>query len=594
MTLAFPIALVGLLAVPALVAIYWLRSKHRRHVVSSLLLWADEGRPREGGIVFDRLQTPLTFFLELIAITLLVFAAAGPSITARAANGTLVAVLDDSFSMLAGGDDSPRSRGKAAIKTELARGRYDHATLILAGESPAVLGETGAGDSQVVRLLDQWRCPAPGADIQGALGLAFTIAGDRGRVLVVTDHGPTEPPTNNRLEWLAFGRARSNVAIINATRTERDNGERCMIEVANLSSASATSRLIVEQYSDNPDAESRELAHYDLTLGPDSSNRVVFNLKPGAAALRARIADDALAVDNRCVLMPQPHKQAAVAVRISDEKLKQSLEKALQATGIATVTGGEPDLLFTDDQQVNPLPEEQAKDTWVVQFLVESSAESFVGPFVIDRGHPLTDGLSLAGVVWAAARTQPAGRAIITAGDVPLLTDTERGGVHQLRWHIKPDISTLQDSPAWPVLVWNIADWRVSHLPGLRETNIHLGSSVTLALAPGVKDVQVKAPGESPISLPAGDRSLSISADTSGVYEVIAGRDHFNFAANALSRQESDLTHCDSGSWNGWDGDTQELQQRSIAWIFALLAMVILALHLAIVARSGSRAVARG
>ena len=60
----FPLAFIALLAVPALVAIYWLRNQSRERHVSSLLLWLDERQMWEGGRRIQRLQTPLLFFLE--------------------------------------------------------------------------------------------------------------------------------------------------------------------------------------------------------------------------------------------------------------------------------------------------------------------------------------------------------------------------------------------------------------------------------------------------------------------------------------------------------------------------------------------------
>src|SRR5260370_30747653 len=77
--LTTPWALWGLLAIPALVAIYWLRNRFRQVPVSSLMLWRDQKEARQGGFRIRRLQTPLLFFLELLALVLLVGAAAGAS-----------------------------------------------------------------------------------------------------------------------------------------------------------------------------------------------------------------------------------------------------------------------------------------------------------------------------------------------------------------------------------------------------------------------------------------------------------------------------------------------------------------------------------
>src|SRR5260370_36831527 len=111
----YPLAFLGLLALPALAAIYWLRNRHRRWPVSSLLLWIDPRETRDGGSHIRRLQTPLLFFLELAALLLLVLAAARPYLHTSHGARPLVVVLDDSFSMLAGGDNSTRSKALQAI-----------------------------------------------------------------------------------------------------------------------------------------------------------------------------------------------------------------------------------------------------------------------------------------------------------------------------------------------------------------------------------------------------------------------------------------------------------------------------------------------
>src|SRR4051812_23213307 len=98
--LTTPVALWGLLAIPALVAIYWLRNRFRRHPVSSLMLWIDPRQPRSGGTRLHRLQTPLLFLLELLALLLLVLAAAEPRVPLAQGSPPWVVVLDDSYSML--------------------------------------------------------------------------------------------------------------------------------------------------------------------------------------------------------------------------------------------------------------------------------------------------------------------------------------------------------------------------------------------------------------------------------------------------------------------------------------------------------------
>jgi hypothetical protein len=110
-----PLAFIGLASLPALVAIYYLKSRPRKQVVSSLMLWIDPRMTHEGGVRLERLRTPLLFWLELLSLLLLTLAAAGPLLQAGNSSRPLVVVLDDSFSMLAGGNDSPRQKAIQAL-----------------------------------------------------------------------------------------------------------------------------------------------------------------------------------------------------------------------------------------------------------------------------------------------------------------------------------------------------------------------------------------------------------------------------------------------------------------------------------------------
>src|SRR5690348_7925138 len=139
--LTYPLALAALAAVPALVAIYLLRNRFRRQPVSSLMLWRDAREAREGGTKIRRLYTPLAFFLELAALVLLALAATDPQVRMSQGTRPLVVVLDDSFSMTAGGDDSPRHRALEALRKELRRNPPYSIRFVLAGDRPQVLGE---------------------------------------------------------------------------------------------------------------------------------------------------------------------------------------------------------------------------------------------------------------------------------------------------------------------------------------------------------------------------------------------------------------------------------------------------------------------
>ena len=603
-----PLAFLGLLALPALAAIYWLRNRHRRRPVSSLLLWIDPRETRDGGTHIRRLQTPLLFFLELAALLLLVLAAAGPYLHSSEGARPLIVVLDDSFSMLAGGDHSARNKALRAIEEEFDRG-HRSIRFILAGDRPTLLGEPAHSSAELRQQLEQWRCQATSACLEESLALASELGGDFALLLVVTDHEPARPFDKGRVEWRAFGEPRGNLAIVNAARTRGDISERCLLEVANLSSEARTTTLVIT------DDTGRELQRSPLTLEPRATHRTIFQLRAGSPALRARIEDDELTIDNRVDLIPAVSREVRVAVSVSSAALRPLVEKAARAarrsvplTPDPSPQRGEgrkredpaprrgegrkrqaatPDLVVTDAADLSDV----GLATWVMQLLAEKDAEAFVGPFVLDRSHPLTEGLSLQGVIWGAGKKGGLeGSPVVMAGNIPLLTDTEElSGRHVLRLRLRTDISDLQTSPNWPILFDNLVQWRTSSLPGLDRTNVRPGEEATLILDGAAESVLLKLPGGAERRLPVRDRHVVVRAEQVGVYELRAGGEVYRFAANALRREESDLSRCASGRWGDWLDETSlRLEYRSIGWVLLLLVLGVLSLHVALVARGSA------
>jgi hypothetical protein len=579
----YPPAFWGLLAVPALVAIYWLRNRYRRHPVSSLMLWEDPRRPREGGTRVHRLQTPLLFLLELLAILLLVLAAAEPQVRTRQGARPLVVVLDDSFSMLAGGADSARARGARAVGDELRRNPPFSVRFLLAGDRPQALGEPVKTAGEAVALLEGWQCRAASSALPEAMNLAAELGGDRGLTLVVTDHEPPPGavPDKGRVQWWALGSPRPNLAFVAAARTARDGAERCLLEVANLSDEPQSTTLEVEM--GNP---AGAIQRSTLQLAARQTHRVILQLKEDAPALRARLGADALAIDNEVTLLPAVQKTVRVDIRVADKALRPLVGKAVRAVRGALVTATRPDLVFTDREEADAA----GADTWVVHLLAEKEAGAYTGPFVTDKTHPLTEGLGLQGVIWGAGKTPDLpGAPVIMAGNIPLLTDTEGpGGRHDLRLRLRPDLSTVQDSPNWPALVWNLIQWRGAQAPGLSRSNVRLGEEAVLTLATPREAVRLVGPDRTERPLPVQGKRVVARAEEVGVYEFRADSESHAFAANALARDESDLTGCGSGRWGDWlDDTTLGLDYQGVAWAVLLVLLAVVGIHLILVARGG-------
>ncbi len=593
MTFAWPWALLGLLALPALAAIYWLRQRARRRPVSSLLLWRDAPESRTGGRTFERFEAPPVFLLELLILLLLVGAAAGPRIPTRESRRPLVVVLDDSFSMLAGGESSPRAAAVADLLRELEKPRHSRVTLIAAGEHPQVLSETGLSETSlagtadaagdVAARLGDWRAMAPSSRLEEAISLAFDLGGERARVLVLSDRAPPEPPTQGRLSWWAFGRARPNLALVGAVRAPDGQGgasDGCLVEIANYSARAEIARLKVAP-GEAPAGEATR-----VELGPGEVGRFRFQA-PAGEVVRVSL-DGGSALDDRAILLPERRRFVRVELSFADQKLRRLIGEAVDATGLALRSPRDAQLVITDDADA-PAP----AGGWRLVVAAGDGAVPYVGPFVLDRGHPLTSGLALDGVIWGAAAGAGGGEggaAVVTAGDVILLDDRETAdGRHRLTLRWLPELSTLQRTPNWPILWWNLLEWRARSIPGVRAANLRLGGLADVGLRPGAESVELLLPDGSARSLSGHGGRLEIRADQVGIHQLRhAGRTD-RWAVNALAPAESDLRRAQSGRWGDWESAASaRWERRSIAWALLLLAAAALVAHLAWTSFRGS------
>jgi hypothetical protein len=570
--LTYPLALLGLAALPALAAIYVVRNRYRRRQVSSLMLWRFHVQSKAGGAKIHRLQLPLLFFLELMALALLVTAATGPRWKLPQSARPMIIILDDSFSMRAEANgESAQARAREFLRGLFRRQAPPSARLILAGPAPRLAGPAAHGWGEVEKMLPEWSCRAPSCALDSALTLAAELGRLQANILVLTDHKPAEEKISNpRLEWRAFGQPLDNLAVINASRTPFGQEDRCLLEIANYSAATRSTHLVT-QIGTNTSA-----AGAVLVIGPRQTQRVVFNLPANAETLHATLPPDALAEDNAIELPPPIRRRVRVNVALTNQAVADLVNRTVDATGLRASLNASPELTFTDG------PRAARSNEWNVLLASHGATNAFTGPFILDPSHPLSQGLVLDGVVWsAAARTNAPGEIpVILAGNTPLVSVRDEAvGPRQLTLNLDPALSTLQNTPAWPVLFWNILSWRVSEMPGLAESSARLGTAVTIKTAR--QPLTLIRPDGSRETFPRAADTLSLETTMQGMYTVVLGNSTNRFAVNALAADESDLSTCVTGEWGRWSEDTERrLEETSAGWFFGLLALGLLSAHL--------------
>ena len=592
--IGFPLGLLGLVALPALGAIYYLRSRFRRVPVSSLMLWLDQSRAREGGRRFERVRMPLIFFLELAAVALLIIAAIQPLIPAGLSQRELWVILDDSFSMLAG-EPTPRRQAIDEVMNELRQSRRLTCRLVRAGQRPQLLGDPVRSVAQAKRQLENWGCQSPSSDLDAAIALAREIAGHSIHLMVLTDRSPERNLDRGDTRWLAFGTAPDNLAIVNATRKWTLDQQRCLVEVKNFSDHQVKTQLNVSG------ADGTILSVQSLELSPGQCRPVVLHLADYTKPVTVSLQEDALQLDNRVNLLLEKPQPVSVLLDVGDDALRVLLQSALDATGLATTarTAERTQLYITD----NPLSAKLRQDHWSLIIHHPQEPSSYTGPFVLDKTHPLSDGLPTEGLIWSASdQLSLPGRPILMAGSFTLMsvmTDLHR----QSQLHLQFDIgrSNLTESVFFPVLIWNVLSWRNETLPGIRRPNLRVGMEAQVNLPTPLDLMQTTTytlhrPNDSefPLKLDRGAQHVSFAVDRPGIYTVDseqvedAEQITYHIAANMLAPAESDLRQTVKGRW----GDLLNagmLQQdyRDLTGLCLVLAICLLAVHATILGRPG-------
>lgn len=562
-----PLAFLGMLGVPGLIAIYLLRSRFRKHPVSSIMLWENLSPPNQSGLRVRRFQASILFFLELLIILLLVTASAGPRILTADTFRPITVILDDSVSMRAEKNGkSFRDKGLETIEKIIRHGQYGPIRFILAGKHPRILAHSAGTPDRAIKALEGWHCFAPYSELEQAIGTASQISGKSGHLLVVTDHARPADMSAPRIQWQAVGSPLPNTGFVNAVRSASEDKDRCLLEIVNFSDSNVETTLKIN-------TEQKE-----LRLIPRGRKRMIFNL-PKTAVISAELGSDSLSEDNRILLYPHPIKGVGVEIRMADEKMRDLLKRAAEASGLSDVGVSGYDILFTDKKDATP----PARDCWMVYLISEENASAYQGPFVTDPSHPLLKGIFLEGVIWGAGKAEKMpGTPVISVGNIPLLTELETlSGARRIYLRINMNVSTVHQTPAWPALIWNLLNWRISEMPGLQQTNFRVGTPFSFVPESDVNEIRITPPGRKHRRLPVTGGKAVIEPEQPGRYAVKAGRAEFFFAANMLSPDESDVSRSVSGKWGSRTTPEQVRKETyPLAWGFLLLALMGLFVHL--------------
>ncbi|HEX7832948.1 MAG TPA: hypothetical protein VF787_25065, partial [Thermoanaerobaculia bacterium] len=439
------------------------------------------------------------------------------------------------------------------VRDTASRGGHDPVHVVFAGATPQL-----AGGATLAEKLRGWTCNAATGDLDAAIGFATQVGGPSALVLVVTDRAPESQLEKGSLTWRAFGTPRDNVAFAVAAR----GSERVLLEVMSYAKSDQTRTLTLSDGKSMP-----------VALRPGESKRLQFNAS-GAKPFEARLSGDDALFDDRVVLLPESRPPVRVALQIAHPQMRTDVEQALRASGRVALTDVRSDLIVTDGAPPT--------DGWSVVLRTSKATRAVTGPYVLDRTHPLLRGLSFEGLIWgvpAELKAQPPSNPLVLVGTEALLSEERVSGGQRIRMRLDPTISNVQRAPVWPAFWWNVLDWRSANAPGVRISNVILGSDARVRIE-GPRALAIAPDGTRRESEPS-DGEVVIEATQRGIWSVqLPTARTYRFAVNAIVPSESDLTRTTSGTWGGWSEESLlSSGYQDVAWLALLLALVVLAWH---------------
>jgi hypothetical protein len=554
---ATPLALLGLVFVPAVVAMYLLKLRRTETVIPSTLLWHRLAADTEANAPWQKLRRSLLFLVQLLLVVALAVLAARPFVERPAGLARdLVLIIDTSASMAATdvGPDRLSAAKEAALDALRDLPSGGKVSVIEAGRTARIVA-SGTSDAGRIRgAIDGIRPTVSRGDLGDALALAQQLAVQSGdaEVLVATDAALAVPPTTTvdaPIKVLRVGDAKGsrNQAIVALAIRSASSGvsNSAFISIANFDLELATRQ--VEVWGDDRLIESKT-----VTIEPQAKADVVID-NIGDAEHPVSVVDvrltapesstgrpDLLASDDRAwAIVPPARERNILIVGRGDPYLEAALSYLPNArlfgltpdqypAGAVRTDGTEWDLIVFESFLPATLPSEPVLAIAPPRTSPLGEVTGTLknpGVATLGTDEPILRYVDLSTVHIAEAQKLelPAWARSVIPGPkgAPLLYSGTRAGIPSAVLAFEPRQSDLPLQVAFPILLANLTGelFGGSAAP---TTAVKPGDPVVLTIPSGAAGLRVMAPDGRAVDLvpgaAAGPTVTYTQTDQLGVY----------------------------------------------------------------------------
>lgn len=470
MSLAFPLGLLGLLTLPAIVLMHLMRERRRRHVVSSLQLWSfleEEVRGERP----QRIPLSPLLLLDLLIAACFTLAWAQPQLEMTVPIPTtrqVILILDVSTSMGAA-DVSPTrfEQARSEILGQLSGQQDAIFTVITSGSGTRLLGDSRKDERTVIIQRLQALLPGEsGAAVEPALASARALAvpGIPVEAHIYTDAAYSLPagaiPFDLPLRWHRFGTEGTNQAVIGLSGAPA--GANRWTVLARFAAfggqpARREATLLI-------DGKEVDRASIDLSSGAALTRSWQVGGQPGVITVRLEGQDLLAADDQASISLPAARELRAVLVAADPAPLDRAL-RALSGVRLKLVSPDEYRPGLEDDLTVfrGVLPEQWPAGTVLVldpppdsPLLPVGEAVDITSQPLAPAGSPLA-GLDLNAAGWGKTWQMPESPAglkpLLAAAGQPLVIGGSVGASQVYAVLVDLQSGNLTQQAAFPLMI---------------------------------------------------------------------------------------------------------------------------------------------
>lgn len=588
-----PYGALAFLLIPALIFLYLLKRRYREETVPSTFLWRKAANQWEASHPWQKWRKSLLFFLQLLALSALIFAFMQPVFRSPGLGQNSIVVLDVSLSMQAVEDGQSRlDKAKEEVHRLIDQMQPgEEMSIVLTGHQNEILTADSSDKGELRGLLQNVSVQYGGSGVFGALQLCKSLEkeDESAAITLFTDQSIDQTPENVAVRNVAKGAPNLAVGAVSYTRNTEDRTLSILGLIQNYAGSDSAE---VELWCDGELTDIQDVEF----KGETQANVIFEGVDPEVRRLMLALgAADALESDNYgyCAVQDQGNYkillqternvflEKAILLREDVELYKSTPEEELPLDDY--------DLIIGDGTSLETLPEN--KNLWLIAPKAENDWVAFTdmepeGLRTANTGlaQTLFQHVDLSTVAFAELQGVTAkdtvSQPLVYNGAEPLILandEKEKWLVFGFDLHN----SNLPMTKDFPILVQNILEWFLPAKGGQTGTAA-VYEAVPVALGAETASYNVKKPDGRTVQDQTASRFTG--ADEPGFYRLSqlggAGETvlETEFAVDvAAGTGESDLytaAVADSPEAQGVEGNFSRLNL--LLPLVALLALLLM------------------